>query len=98
MKFKMFVTDVDDTLLNDNHEITERNKEAIMDMQRQGVTFVLASGRPTEAITNIAKELELDKYNGYIAGYKGGEILEAKSGEIISRDKLTREELLGIYE
>ena len=98
MKFKMFVTDVDDTLLNDNHEITERNKEAIMDMQRQGVTFVLASGRPTEAITNIAKELELDKYNGYIAGYNGGEILDVKSGEIISRDKLTREELLGIYE
>ena len=98
MKYKMFVTDVDDTLLNDNHEITKANKEAIMELQKQGVTFVLASGRPTEAMMKIAKELELDKYNGYVAGYNGGEILDMKTNKVLSRESLTREELLEIYE
>lgn len=27
--YKMIVSDLDETLLNDNHEICERNKEAI---------------------------------------------------------------------
>ena len=97
MKYKMLVTDVDDTLLTDNHEITRENKEAIMELQKNGVKFVLASGRPTEAITGIAKELELSKYGGYVAGYNGGEILDMSSGNIIERKGLKREELLEIY-
>ena len=69
-----------------------------MELQKQGVTFVLASGRPTEAMMKIAKELELDKYNGYVAGYNGGEILDMKTNKVLSRESLTREELLEIYE
>ena len=98
MKYKMLVTDVDDTLLTDDHEITKENREAIMELQKNGVRFVLASGRPTEAITGIAKELELSKYGGFVAGYNGGEILEMSSGSMLDRKGLTREELLEIYD
>jgi Cof subfamily protein (haloacid dehalogenase superfamily) len=98
MKYKMLVTDVDDTLLTDNHEITEENREAIMELQKNGVIFVLASGRPTEAITGIAKELELSKYGGYVAGYNGGEILEMSTGKMLERKGLKRRELLEIYD
>ena len=97
MKYKMLVTDVDDTLLTDDHEITKENREAIMELQKNGVRFVLASGRPTEAITGIAKELELSKYGGFVAGYNGGEILEMSSGKMLERKGLKREELLEIY-
>ncbi|MCP1222979.1 Cof-type HAD-IIB family hydrolase [Sebaldella sp. S0638] len=98
MKYKMLVTDVDDTLLTDGHEITKENREAIMELQRNGVKFVLASGRPTEAITGIARELELPKYGGFVAGYNGGEILDMSSGNMLKRMGLKREELLEIYE
>ena len=98
MKYKMLVTDVDDTLLTDNHEITKENKDAILKLQEAGIKFVLASGRPTEAMLEIAKELELEKYNGYVAGYNGGEIMDMSTGKIISRSGLKRDELLEIYE
>ena len=98
MKYKMLVTDVDDTLLTDDHEITKENREAIMELQKSGVKFVLASGRPTEAITGIARELELAKYGGFVAGYNGGEILEMSSGNMLERRGLKREELLEIFE
>ena len=98
MKYKMLVTDVDDTLLTDDHEITKENREAIMELQKSGVKFVLASGRPTEAITGIARELELSKYGGFVAGYNGGEILEMSSGNMLERRGLKREELLEIYD
>lgn len=97
MKYKMLVTDVDDTLLTDNHEITKENKEAILNLQKSGVVFVLASGRPTEAMFEIAQELELAKYGGYLAGYNGGEIMEMSSNKIIGRNGLKRDELLEIY-
>lgn len=98
MKYKMLVTDVDDTFLTDDHEITKENREAVMELQKNGVIFVLASGRPTEAITGIAKELELSKYGGFVAGYNGGEILEMSSGNMLEKKGLTRDELLEIYD
>mgnify|MGYP000381930424 CR=1 FL=1 len=45
--YRLIATDMDDTLLNKEHLISEENKKAIIDIQKKGVKFVLASGRPT---------------------------------------------------
>ena len=54
--------------------------------------------QPYKEFESLYKELELDKYNGYVAGYNGGEILDMKTNKVLSRESLTREELLEIYE
>lgn len=47
MKYKMLVIDMDYTLLTDNHELSNENKEMLLKAQEIGVYVVLASGRPT---------------------------------------------------
>jgi hydroxymethylpyrimidine pyrophosphatase-like HAD family hydrolase len=59
MKYKMLVIDMDDTLLTDDHIISEENKEMLL-KQEKGVYVILASGRPTPAMIAYAKELKLD--------------------------------------
>ncbi|MDN5305312.1 MAG: hypothetical protein PWP46_2199 [Fusobacteriaceae bacterium] len=91
MKYKMIITDMDDTLLRDDHTISERTKKAIKEAQEKGVKFVLASGRPTFAMRNYAKELELDKYGSYILSYNGAVITDAKENKEIFRNMLPKE-------
>ncbi|MFV0254678.1 MAG: Cof-type HAD-IIB family hydrolase [Erysipelotrichaceae bacterium] len=72
MKIKAIVTDMDCTLLNKEHEISERNKKALIEAQQKGIKVVLASGRSYDHIYDKALDLELDKYGGYIICDNGG--------------------------
>lgn len=92
MKYKMIVTDMDDTLINSNGEISKENREAIIRAQEMGVKFVLASGRPTAAMEKEAKELQLDKFGSYILSYNGGVITNCKDNTICFQEQLSVEE------
>ena len=59
MKYKMLVLDMDDTLLTDNHTISKENRAMIAMAQAKGVEVVLASGRPTPAMTHYAKDCKI---------------------------------------
>ncbi len=97
MSFKLIATDMDDTLLNSNHVISDENRNAIIDIQKRGVTFSLASGRPTFAMHSFAEELELSNHGGFILGYNGGEIIDAKTGNVVFEKVLTRKDIENIY-
>lgn len=97
-KIKMIVLDMDDTLLDDDHNVSDRNREAIKKAQEEGVYVVLASGRPTGAMIEYARELELDKYGSYIISYNGGEIICCKSEKAIFEQSLTMEEVHELYD
>lgn len=91
MEKKVLVLDLDGTLTNSEKKITPRTKKALMEMQEQGHTVVLASGRPTPGITPLAKELELEKNGGYILSFNGGQITNCKTGEIVYQKTLPPE-------
>ncbi|NIJ44614.1 hypothetical protein FHR24_001053 [Wenyingzhuangia heitensis] len=98
MNYKMIVLDMDDTLLTDDHTISIRNKKAIKAAQEKGVYVVLASGRPTPAMTNFAKELELDKYNSYIISFNGGQIINMTTEECIFEQTLKVKDIHQLYD
>ena len=83
MNIKVLALDLDGTLTNSEKEITKRTKEALQQASEQGVAVVLASGRPTIGIRHIAKELELDRYGGYILAYNGGRIIDCSTNQDI---------------
>lgn len=95
--FKVIVLDLDGTLTNSKKEITPRNKEALMEAQRQGVKVVLASGRPTYGIVPLAEELELDKFGGYILSFNGGQIINYTTKETIYESLLPTEVIPELY-
>lgn len=81
--YKLLVLDLDGTLTNAKKEITPRNREALMRIQKQGIRLVLASGRPTYGIVPLANELRLCEFGGYILSFNGGQIIDWQSQEII---------------
>ncbi|MBS4209920.1 Cof-type HAD-IIB family hydrolase [Bacillus sp. FJAT-50079] len=98
MTYKMIVLDLDDTLLRDDHTISERTKLALMKAQEMGVKVVLASGRPTFAMKPVAEELNLAKYDSYILSFNGGTILTCNGYEEIFASTLTPEAVHKLYE
>ncbi|KXX69645.1 Cof-type HAD-IIB family hydrolase [Flammeovirga sp. SJP92] len=96
--YKMLVLDMDDTLLTDDHIISERNKEMLLKAQDEGVKVVLASGRPTPAMLSYARELELDRYGSYIISYNGGALIDMVDESIIYSQSLTVNNIHDLYD
>ena len=74
---RVLALDLDGTLTNDEKIVTPRTRAALDAAAAQGVTIVLASGRPTAGILPLANELGLDKKGGCIRSYNGGEIVDS---------------------
>lgn len=97
VKDKVFAFDLDGTLVNSDKKILESTKKSIKKLIDNGAHVVLASGRIYEGIYHLAKELELDKYGGYICSYNGGLVCDVSTGKIIFDRKLSREKTLEIH-
>ncbi|WP_459502853.1 Cof-type HAD-IIB family hydrolase [Bacillus sp. C1] len=98
MSYKMIVLDLDDTLLRDDHTISDRTKQALMTAQEQGVKVVLASGRPTFGMRHIAKELRLEEYGSFILSFNGAKIINCETDEELFSSTLSPEIVHNLYE
>ena len=83
MKYKYLSLDLDGTLTNSQKIITPKTKNALIKAQENGITIILASGRPTKGILPIAEELRLKEFGGYILSYNGAKIINCKTNEFI---------------
>lgn len=76
---KMFVTDIDGTLLPTGGTVSAANVEAIQAMANAGVKVVLATGRMYRAALNVAAQLKVPVpiicYNGALIKSSAGEVL-----------------------
>ena len=94
MAIKLFVTDLDGTLLPSGVEVSERNARAVRDMVEAGVIFTLATGRMHQAAVKIAEPLKVDvpliTYNGAL--------IKTSAGEVIHEDCLPEELTLALIE
>ena len=55
MQYQVIVLDLDGTLTNSKKEITEPTRQALIDIQKNGKTVVLASGRPINGVGSTGK-------------------------------------------
>lgn len=98
MKYKLLVLDLDGTLTNKKKEITEHTRQTLIQAQEKGLKIVLASGRPTYGVAPLAEKLELQKYEGYILSYNGGEIIDWKTGKLMYKNLLDHDVLPYLYQ
>lgn len=98
-RYKLIAADLDDTLLNDNLQVSDENKKAIKMAQDMGVIFTIATGRMFRSALPIAKELGI---NGPIISYQGAYVKNVENGEILTEHavplELAREVLRAGYE
>ena len=98
MKRKALVLDIDGTLTNSRKDITLATKTAIQAIMEKGHLCVLASGRPAPGMRRYERELELEKYGGYLLSQNGARILSRRTGEPIYQKALPLEIVPGLYE
>ena len=79
MSVKLFVTDLDGTLLPGGQQVSAANIEAAQAAVKAGVTVTIATGRMYKAALPVAKALGVDvpiiTYNGALIKTVGGEVL-----------------------
>lgn len=98
LTYKMLVLDLDDTLLRDDYSISDRNRRMLIKAQEKGVKVVLASGRPTPAMTQYIETLQLDKYDSYLISFNGGTITSVRDNEVIFEQSLTKDEIHSLHD
>ena len=93
--YKLITVDLDGTLLNKYGEVSEYTKNIIKKVTDQGILVVLASGRISESVLTIAKEIGANKY--YISG-NGSVLYDMQKKEIIYEKYLSKEKVLELIE
>ena len=93
--YKLITVDLDGTLLNKYGEVSEYTKNKIKKVTDQGILVVLASGRISESVLTIAKEIGANKY--YISG-NGSVLYDMQKKEIIYEKYLSKEKVLELIE
>ncbi|MDU6917120.1 MAG: sugar-phosphatase, partial [Enterococcus faecalis] len=96
MSIKLVAIDIDGTLLNSQHKITPRVKEALQKANEQGVRIVLCTGRPLPGVKEQLDELALYGENDFVITYNGSLVQATKDNTIISRYTLSYEDFLEI--
>lgn len=99
MGYKLIASDMDETLLNDQHEICQRNIDLIMKARKKGVKFVPATGRGFMSIQHDLKTLGLyDEAFEYVISFNGGALTENKGNRLLSFEGLSFEKTKEIFE
>lgn len=97
--YKLIISDLDETLLNDEHEICNRNIETIKRATELGIKFIPATGRGFGGVENILKTLDLhDKEKEYVISFNGGALTENKNNKIMSFDGLPFHKVNELFE
>ena len=94
---KAIVMDMDGTLLNEKNEISPRTLEYLKEQEKKGVKLVLASGRSYTRLLPYAKELEMDRYGGWLIEVDGIAVYDPKTNERTKFRVMQPEEIKDVF-
>lgn len=94
MAKKMAFFDIDGTLTRHDGSISQAVIDAVKSAARNDVKVVLASGRPTFGMLELAKTFGLDQNDGYIISYNGCGIYHVPTGKYLAQHFVTKDVLL----
>lgn len=97
MKYKLIVTDIDNTLLNSEKELTPVTRDALIKAQQNGVKVVVASGRLPYGVRPYAQALDVSAYGGWYMGFNGGVIINSR-GEMTVTGHLDSRYIEPVYD
>lgn len=90
MDYRLIALDVDGTLLNDHHELTERTKQTVRKINDAGAAIVLCTGRSPVSTLPILQQLGLE---GTIITHNGAATIRSSDREIIHHYPFAAEQL-----
>lgn len=91
MKYKLIALDVDGTLLNDNHELSEQTKKTIQEVSRSGAEIVLCTGRGPQNSIPFMEQIGL---TGYVISHNGAATVDVVTKEVVHQFAMDTKALL----
>lgn len=86
--YEILALDLDGTLLNEEHKLSEKNKEELAKLKEKDVRIILASGREPTSILPYSRKLDLEEM---VIGFNGGIISDYTGEEIIYEENIDSE-------
>ena len=91
--YKLIIMDLDGTLLDSYGEVSLENRKSIKKAIDKGIEVVLASGRVSSSVEDLANNLEANDY--YISG-NGAFLYDMKHKEVIYENYMSKSKVLDI--
>lgn len=85
---RFLAADLDGTLLTSAKTITPYSQQVLIEAQQQGLTIILASGRPLCSILPFSEQLEMQKHKGFIIAFNGSIIWDCAKGKAIKEQSI----------
>ena len=95
---KVIIMDVDGTLTNGKKVVTEKTKNVLIKAQKLGIKLVLASGRPTSGLMDLAKELEMTEHDGLLVSFNGSKVIDCQTNKVLFNETMSVEEGQAVLE
>lgn len=89
MKYPIFFSDMDGTLLDDSKNISDAVYHAIDDYTKAGGRLVLSSGRPIDSILETKEKLKLSYSNMYVIAYNGGMLYDCDAKRTLLEEHIS---------
>ena len=89
----LYISDLDDTLLNKSSVLSEYTKKALTKFISHGINFTVATGRTTDAVQKIMADVEL---NIPIASFNGVVLYDIKQKHFAKVYRFANESVIKI--
>ncbi len=86
----VLVVDYDRTLVDNNKKLGKLTKENLIKYQETGGVLIIASGRPYSGLKEVCKNLDMEKYGGYVIGCNGAQVVDIKNDKVLHEDKIEK--------
>ncbi len=95
---QLIALDIDGTLVSDEGLISLVTKKVLLQVQENGIRLVLASGRDIRNLSEIAHDLSMNKYGGFLIGANGALLVEYPSMNIIHHKTIKAFEVQKLFD
>lgn len=95
--YQLIALDMDGTLLNENHIISEKNHQTIAALKAMGKKIVLATGRPYNGVKRYLAELNLLDEGDYVVTCNGAQVQRTKDSHILVNNPLNLDAFKELY-
>ncbi|MGO2696462.1 sugar-phosphatase [Bavariicoccus seileri] len=89
---KLIAIDVDGTLLDSKHQLTQPVIDAITEARSKGIYVVIATGRPLPGIKPFLEQLNYNSPNEYAITYNGSLVQEIATGKALVHYELSKDD------
>ena len=98
MKRKLFLSDLDSTLLTGEKVISPATYEALQHFAGRGGHFSICTGRSLPNALDLQKKLKVDFPGSFVVGFNGAEIYDSDNRKLIYRTAVPLEDVFEIID